>query len=76
MGLALDADSAEFKERIKESAITWPSYSEFIGWGASSAKAYQVKATPSFYLLDPKLHIVAKPYDAAELGRLLPGFLP
>lgn len=76
IGLALDADSTEFRQRISESAVPWLSTSEFIGWGAQSAKLYQVKATPSFYLLDDRLHIVAKPYDTEELAVQLPGFLP
>jgi peroxiredoxin len=76
VGLALDPDSTEFQQRIAESAIPWLTTSEFIGWGAKSVKAYQVKATPAFFLLDPQLHIVAKPYDAEALGTMLPGFLP
>ena len=67
LGIALDEDSTDFMTSILENAIPWPSYSEFIGWGAKSVKAYQVKATPTFYLLDDKLRIVAKPNDAADL---------
>lgn len=67
LGIALDEDSTDFMTSILENAIPWPSYSEFIGWGATSVQAYQVKATPTFYLLDDKLRIVAKPNDAADL---------
>lgn len=71
IGIALDVDSTEFLKSIRENAIPWACFSEFNGWGASSAKAFMVKATPSFFLLDDHLRIVAKPQDAEELGRTL-----
>ena len=71
IGIALDVDSADFLRSIEENAIPWKCYSEFNGWGATSAKTYQVKATPTFYLLDGNMKIVAKPGDADELGSRL-----
>lgn len=67
IGIALDPDSAEFDKCIKDHAITWPCYAEFQGWGSPAAKAFQVKATPSFIVLDRSMRIVAKPKDAADL---------
>lgn len=71
IGIALDADSAEFRQCIAERALPWPCYSEFKGWGAEAVKRFQVRATPWFYLLDDRLRIVAKPADAAALGAWL-----
>lgn len=71
LGIALDEDSTNFLTSIVENMIPWPCYSEFIGWGAKAVKAYQVKATPTFYLLDDKLRIVAKPNDAEDLRATL-----
>ena len=76
VGIALDADSADFLTSIKEHEIPWKCYSHFIGWGEPAAKDYLVKATPTFYLLDPKMTIVAKPTDAEELGAKLKELLP
>ncbi len=67
VGIALDADSSEFTKCISEEALPWPSYSEFIGWGANAVKAYQVKATPWLYVLDDHMRIVAKPTNATIL---------
>ena len=67
IGIALDPDSTEFDKCIKEHGITWPCYAEFLGWGSPAAKAFQVKATPSFIILDKSMRIVAKPKDAADL---------
>lgn len=71
IGIALDADSAEFKACISERGLPWPCYSEFKGWGAEAVKSFQVRATPWFYLLDDRLRILAKPHDALALGAWL-----
>lgn len=71
IGLALDVDSMDFLKSIEENTVPWKCYSEFKGWGAQSATAYLVKATPTFFLLDDKMKIVAKPSDAEELGKVL-----
>lgn len=68
LGVALDADSAEFKQCIAEEGIPWPSFSEFNGWGSVAAKVYQVKATPMLFVLDRERRIVMKPVDAADLS--------
>ncbi len=68
IGIALDADTMEFQKAIDENGLPWKCYSEFNGWGSMCAKAFQVKATPCFYLLDQRMRIVAKPVDATALG--------
>lgn len=75
LGIALDTDSADFLTSRVENAIPWPCYSHFMGWGEEAAKLYQVKATPTFFLLDAKLRIVAKPNDAEELRNTLRALL-
>ena len=73
IGLALDVDSVDFLKSIEENTVPWKCYSEFKGWGARSAMVYLVKATPTFFLLDDKMKIIAKPSDAEELGKVLKG---
>lgn len=73
IGVALDVDSLDFLKSIEDNAIPWKCYSEFNGWGSKAAIAFMVKATPSFFLLDDKMRIVAKPADAEELSRVLQG---
>lgn len=71
IGIALDVDSVDFLKSIEENAIPWKCYSEFNGWGSKAAQAFMVKATPTFFLLDAKMKIVAKPADAEDLSRVL-----
>lgn len=75
IGIALDADVQEFQETIAAKGLAWPSFSELNGWGAESAKAFAIKSTPTFILIDAQGTIVAKPYDHEELGELLDGLL-
>lgn len=76
LGIALDIDLEEFQSTLTERGLTWPSFSELNGWGSSPAKAFAVKSTPSFFLLDQNGVIVAKPYDHQELRTILEGLLP
>ncbi|MBK9759441.1 MAG: TlpA family protein disulfide reductase [Flavobacteriales bacterium] len=71
IGIALDADTTEFQKMILEKGLPWKCFSEFNGWGSKVAKAFQVHATPSFFLLDKQMRIVAKPVDAIELRNFL-----
>lgn len=76
VGIALDADEAEFRATIAERGLRFPCYSELLGWGSPAAKAFGVRATPWLIVLDRSGRIVAKPHDAAELEELLPRLLP
>ena len=76
IGIALDTDSSEFATSRSVERLVWPTFTDLIGWGSPAAKAFAVKSTPSFFLLDRMGRIVAKPYDAAELRELLKERLP
>lgn len=75
VAIALDVDSLDFLRTIQENRIPWKCYSEFNGWGSKAAQAFQVKATPTLFLLGSSMRIVAKPKDAEELGHILRGLL-
>ncbi len=61
----------QFKETIAIENLSWPCFSELVGWGSPLAKAYAVRSTPSFFLISKEGIIVAKPTDAQELRKLL-----
>ena len=63
IGIALDTDVDEFRSTLLLKGINWPSYTELKGWGVDGVKAYNVKATPSLFVLDRAGKIVAKPVD-------------
>jgi len=76
LGIALDVDLEEFRVTLEQRGLLWPSFSELNGWGSTSAKAFGVKSTPGFFLLDRAGTIVAKPYDHVELRAKLIELLP
>lgn len=76
LGIALDVDLDEFRTTLVDRGLLWPSYSELNGWGSSAAKAFGVRSTPAFFLLDNAGTIVAKPYDHEELRAKLMELLP
>ncbi len=76
LGVALDADEGEFRRNIEERGLAFPCYSELMAWGSPVARAFAVRATPWFILLNREGRIVAKPHDAEELAEMLPTLLP
>lgn len=76
VGIALDATVEEFKETIALERINWPCYTELKGWGAQGAKDFNVKATPSFIVVDREGRIVAKPLDHEALRSFISARLP
>ena len=71
IGIALDADLQEFKETLTEEQLTWSSYTALRGWADPAAAAFNVKATPSLFVLDRQGTIVSKPVDHETLRRFL-----
>ena len=52
-------------------SVNWPCYTMVMGWGDPAAKAFNVKATPSMFVIDRAGRIVAKPMDHEELRAFL-----
>lgn len=65
IGLSLDSDKASYS--VKASAYPWISDSELKGWNSSVAEKYNVKATPSFFILDKNNVIVSKPDRVSDV---------
>jgi len=76
LGIALDNDENEFKTTIQERGLRFPCFSELKAWGSPAARAFAVRATPSFILLNHDGRIVAKPHDTLELEQALRVLLP
>lgn len=71
IGIALDTTEEEFRNTLNEEMINWPCFTELKAWGAQAAKDYNVKATPSLFVLDRAGKIRAKPMDHQELRAFL-----
>ena len=59
LNVSLDADEAAWREAVAEHEIKGI-HVRVAGWGADVAKSYQVKAIPSYYLVDSQGLIVER----------------
>ena len=59
LNVSLDADEAAWREAVAEHEIKGV-HVRVGGWGADVAKSYQVKAIPSYYLVDSQGLIVER----------------
>lgn len=71
VGIALDVTEEEFRTTLAEEKLDFPCYTELKAWGAQGAKDYNVKATPTLFVLDRQGRIRAKPMDHQELRAFL-----
>ncbi len=65
IGLSLDSEKAAYHNRVKD--LPWVNDSELKGWYSSYEATYNVHATPSYFILDSKNKILAKPNNAKEV---------
>ncbi|MBL7952234.1 MAG: redoxin domain-containing protein [Flavobacteriales bacterium] len=71
IGIAFDVTLEEFTTTLEEERINWPCFTELKAWGAQGAKDFNVKATPTFFILDRMGKIRAKPMDHEEVRTFL-----
>ncbi len=71
IGIALDNDRADFIRTIAEEQLSFRCFSELNAWGSQAAKAFAVKATPTFIVLDGQGVIIGKPFDHEELRTMV-----
>lgn len=71
VGVALDDDAGLVEATRTAKGLTFPCFSHLQGWGDPAARAYAVQGTPTIFLLDGELRILAKPRDAAEAREMV-----
>lgn len=68
VGVSLDVKEGTWKKAIKGKNMPWKNVSELAAWRSESVLNYKVTKTPTFYVLDKNMKIVAKPKSADELS--------
>ena len=59
IAFALDSDSKSYKETI--ASLPWINDTELKGWQSSYTETYNVRATPTYFILDKNNKIIEKP---------------
>ncbi|WP_316797666.1 TlpA disulfide reductase family protein [Pedobacter frigidisoli] len=69
LGVSLDkaADKAKWIKAIADDHLTWKQVGDLKGWENEAAQAYEVKAIPMNFLIDPTGKIIAKELRGAAL---------
>lgn len=55
--ISLDTDEKAYQEAYQN--VPWPMFCDFKGWDSKAAKDYHIWGTPSYFLLDKELTILA-----------------
>ncbi|WP_332024917.1 peroxiredoxin family protein [Kaistella sp.] len=65
IAFSLDSDKAAYDNKVN--SLPWINDSELKGWYSSYADTYNVRATPTYFVLDANNIIIAKPDHAADV---------
>jgi peroxiredoxin len=58
--VSLDQDKGKWLKAIEADKLTWHHVSDLAGWNSAGGAAYNVKAIPQSFLIDPKGNIIAR----------------
>ncbi len=65
IAFSLDTEKAAYDNKVK--SLPWINDTELKGWYSSYADVYNVRATPTYFVLDADNKIIAKPDHAADV---------
>lgn len=67
LAISIDEDEAEVKKYVKDNAIPFKVATDLLGWDGRVVSDYAVYATPSMFIIDKDMNIVAKPITGEQL---------
>jgi peroxiredoxin len=67
VAVSIDSDKALLEEYLIENPLPWDVVCEYNGWDGKIVIDYAVFATPTMYLIDKNMKIVAKPFNEERL---------
>lgn len=71
IAVSLDENNTEWLQSIDEHKLDWIHFSELKGWESAIAKLYKIDRTPSYFLLNADMKILAKPRSVEDLAKNL-----
>ena len=67
VAISIDEDETEIKKYVKDNNISFKVASDLLGWEGRAVLDYAVYATPSMFIVDRDMNIVAKPITGEQL---------
>jgi thiol-disulfide isomerase/thioredoxin len=65
IALSLDNEKESYENKVN--MLPWINDTELKGWNSSYAETYNIRATPTYFILDKTNKIIAKPDHAADV---------
>lgn len=65
--VSIDSDEDVLRNFLDQNEIPWEVICEYKGWDGNIVVDYAIFATPSMYIVDKNLNIIAKPYNEERL---------
>lgn len=67
IAISIDEEEADIRKYVKENSISFRVASDLLGWEGKIVTDYAVYATPSMFIVDRNMNIVAKPITGEQL---------
>lgn len=67
IAISIDEEEADIKKYVKNNSISFKVASDLLGWEGKIVTNYAVYATPSMFIVDKNMNIVAKPITGEQL---------
>lgn len=71
IAVALDVNPTKWKNAVEEKGFNWLNVSQFKNYQSPVCKDYKINKTPSWFVLDRNMNIVAKPKGKYEVMKFL-----
>ena len=71
MAISIDSSRNDWINFIKTNNLNWLNVSDLKGWDGQAAIDYCIYATPTMFLVDKQLKIIAKPMTIDDVKKIL-----
>jgi len=67
LAISIDTSRVDWLKYIRDNNLNWYNVSDNNGWDGKASRDYYIYATPSMFLVDEQLKLIAKPSSIEEL---------
>jgi peroxiredoxin len=72
VAVSLDTSKTDWVKFVADNNFKWLNVSDLKGWKGKAANEYSIYATPTMFLINNKLELLAKPANPDEVKKFLP----
>jgi peroxiredoxin len=69
LAVSIDSTLTDWKSYVSENNFSWLNVCDTAGWNSQAAKDYYIYATPSMFLINREMKILAKPKSFEEIRK-------